>query len=422
MHHMDAIYTDEYRKTYWDRHFPDLVDPVLERARKFKNPGEDGEITNVSQFLEFLDGRVVQAMLDHRYKVPPGREKYPRMAMFKAHVWRRIIGEGSLLAFHRLLVDSPFEALELGFRFEKKTGFVLIPSYQALWHFGNVRFDVEELDALLDALARENVRLGKGLGLRIGERTATDATPVETCRDDPTGTWNGHYKRRMVKLVLTQDVGTWLPVSWKVIGGTQGEGEHLVEMLMKARERVGQGEMDEAFFDGGFASNENLARVAVLLRLRARYNISEGWVGNVRFPRDGPEAGARTPAEEVERLYEERWAEGWYRPGAPLEHKMECLVRAGECEAVAMHFRNAYIAAYEEAPAEALDEYHVRNNIEGENGHLKEHFSLESGLNVVGERAVKRHVLWTMVAAQVVAMVRLQHGVRANLFSTTHIH
>ncbi len=76
-----------------------------------------------------------------------------------------------------------------------------------------------------------------------------------------------------------------------------------------------------------------------------------------------------------------------------------------------MHFRNAHIAACEEAPEGVLDEYHVRNNIEGEYGHLKVHHSLESALNVVGERAVLRHMPWTVVAAQVVAMVRLQHGV-----------
>lgn len=420
MHDMDAVYTDEYRKGYWDRRFPDSIDPVLERAGKFKNPGEDNVTVHVPEFLIHLDDRRIAAELDRRYKVAAGKEKLPRMAMFKAQVWRRLLGE-SLSAFHRRLLDSPFEAIDLGFRYEKETNTVIGPSYQALWHFGNVRFDVEELDALLDALARENARLGQRLGLGIGERTATDATPIETCRDDPTGTWNGHYKRRMVKLVLTQDVGTWLPLAWKVIGGTQSEGDILIEMLEKARGRLGQGAMDETFFDGGFASNENLARVAVLLGLRARYNISEGWVGNVRFPRDGPGAGERSPAEEVERLYEERWEEGWYRPGASLEYKMQCLVRAGECEAVAMHFRNAYIAAYEEAPEGTLDEYHVRNNIEAENGHLKEHYDLERGLNVVGERAVSRHLLWTLIAAHIVAMVRLQHGVKGNLLSTTHI-
>ena len=126
--------------------------------------------------------------------------------------------------------------------------------------------------------------------------------------------------------------------------------------------------------------------------------------------------------EEVNRLYERRWSEDWYRNGATLEYKMRCLVEAGEYEAVAMHFRNAYMVEYDEAPDSLLDAYHVRNNSEGVNGHLKEHYGLEEALNVVGVRAITRHVLWTMLAAHIVAMVRLQHGVKDNLLSTTHLH
>jgi DNA-binding transcriptional regulator LsrR (DeoR family) len=55
------------------------------------------------------------------------------------------------------------------------------------------------------------------------------------------------------------------------------------------------------------------------------------------------------------------------------------------------------------------------------NGHVKKHYGLEMRLILVGTRAVTRHVLWTLVAMHVVAMVRLQHGVLENLLSTTHI-
>ncbi len=40
------------------------------------------------------------------------------------------------------------------------------------------------------------------------------------------------------------------------------------------RKRVGAGVMQATWFDGGFTSNENLAKVAVLLRLKASYDIS----------------------------------------------------------------------------------------------------------------------------------------------------
>ena len=272
---------------------------------------------------------------------------------------------------------------------------------------------------LLEVLVRENSRLAKLQGVPVGRRTATDATPLQTCRYDPAGEWNGHYKRRMVKVVLTEDVGTWLPLSCRVIGGNDGEGEELVPMLEEVRGRVGPCTMKDTLFDGGFTSNENLATVHADLGLQAHYKISQGWVEDVRFPRDGP--GVRTPAEEVARVYERLNGEDWYVPGASLEYKMRCLVMAGKHEPVAMHFRNAYMAEYEEAPDSVLDDYHARNNAEGVNGHMKDQWGLERTLNVVGMDAIMRHVLWALVSAHVVALVRLQHGVVDNLLSITHI-
>jgi hypothetical protein len=417
---LDEIYTDDYIEKYWDRHFPTAESIEPEEPEGFVNPGEDGQVRQIAEFLAHLDDRVVRRELDRHYKVRPGIERYPREAMFRAFLWRRIAKERSLLGFHRLLGDSPFEALELGFKYDPATRTVRIPSYQALWHFGNVRLDVEELDELLDAVIRENARLAGELGVPLGVGTATDATPLETCRRDRTGVWNGHYKLKMVKVVITEDVGTWLPLSYRVIGGNDGEGEHLVLMLMETRDRVGPRTMEESWFDGGFTSNENLAKTHALLGLKCHFKITKDWVGNVRYPRDGP--GERSPEEEVHRLYSKLWEEGWYHAGVPLWYKMRCLVRAGRYEAVAMHFRNAYMAQYEESPDGLLDAYHVRNNIEGVNGHLKDQYGLEDTLNVVGERAITRHVLWTMLAAHIVAMVRLQHGVTDNLLSTTHLH
>jgi hypothetical protein len=415
---MDAVYEYDYVKEYWDRFYP-TVESAEDEPRRFVNPGEDGSTVRVPEYLAQLDDRAIREVLNRRYRVLPGRERYPRTAMFKAMVWRRVIGERSLLAFHRLLEDSPFEALELGFRYDANTGQVLVPSYQWLWCFSNERFDVQALEELLDVLVRENVKLAKLQGVPVGKRTATDATPLQTCRYDPAGEWNGHYKRKMVKVVLTEDVGTWLPLSCRVIGGNDAEGEELVPMLEEVRERVGPGTMRDTLFDGGFTSNENLAVVHAELGLRAHYKISRGWVAEVRFPRDGP--GVRTPVEEVERLYERLNGEDWYVPGESLEYKMRCMVKAGKHEPVAMHFRNAYMAEYEEAPDSVLDDYHARNNAEGVNGHIKDQWDLERTLNVVGVEAVKRHVLWALVSAHVVALVRLQHGVVDNLLSITHI-
>ena len=62
-----------------------------------------------------------------------------------------------------------------------------------------------------------------------------------------------------------------------------------------------------------------------------------------------------------------------------------------------------------------------RSNCEGVNGHVKVHYGLDTRLHFVGTGAITRHVLWTLIAVHVVAMVRLQHGVIGNLLSTSHI-
>jgi len=270
----------------------------------------------------------------------------------------------------------------------------------------------------LPVLVRENARLAKEHDIEVGERTRTDATPLKTSREDAAGVHNGHDRKRIVKIVITEDHDAWSPLAWKVIGGNETEGVHLVERFDEAWQRVGGEVMKATWFDGGFTSNVNIAKVVVLLRLEASYKISDGWVEEVRYLRDGP--GVRTPKEEVERLYEEHWQEAWYHANAPFEYKMRALVEAGEYEAVAMHFRNAYLARHKQDSRE-VDEYHQRSNCEGLNGHAKVHFELEDRLHVVGLRAITRHVLWTLLAMHVVAMVRLQHGVTGNLLSTTHI-
>jgi len=117
----------------------------------------------------------------------------------------------------------------------------------------------------------------------------------------------------------------------------------------------------------------------------------------------------------------ERGTEGWYRPNGASEREMRAPVEAGEHVAISMHFRNAHMARLKQDSKEVLDEYHQRSNCEGLNGHAKVHFELEDRLHVVSLRAITRHVLWTLLAMHVVAMVRLQHGVTGNLLSTTHI-
>jgi hypothetical protein len=102
---LDDIYTYDYVKEYWDRFFP-TVESAEDEQRRFVNPGEDGATVRVPEYLAQLDDRAIREVLNRRYRVLPGRERYPRAAMFKAMVWRRVIGERSLLDAMRTAVEG----------------------------------------------------------------------------------------------------------------------------------------------------------------------------------------------------------------------------------------------------------------------------------------------------------------------------
>jgi hypothetical protein len=107
---MDDVYTYDHVKEYWDRFYP-TVESAEDEPRRLVNPGEDGATVRVPEYLAWLDDRAIREVPNHPCRVLPGRERYPRAAMFRATAWGRIVGERSLLWFHRLLEDCPYAAM-----------------------------------------------------------------------------------------------------------------------------------------------------------------------------------------------------------------------------------------------------------------------------------------------------------------------
>ena len=91
-----------------------------------------------------------------------------------------------------------------------------------------------------------------------------------------------------------------------------------------------------------------------------------------------------------------------------FESKARTLIKMRVCKADVMYFWNVHMALFADDMVEVLDEYHQRSNHEGWNGHAKRHYELETGLHIVGLRAITRHVLWMLVTMHIVAIVRLQ--------------
>ncbi|MDW7727371.1 MAG: hypothetical protein SCH70_09760 [Candidatus Methanoperedens sp.] len=116
--------------------------------------------------------------------------------------------------------------------------------------------------------------------------------------------------------------------------------------------------------------------------LKPHYHIDADWRHNVKYEHkfEG-KVYNYTPEQEVNYLYRKRWQEPYYKKDASLEYMMQCLVKEGVYEPVAMHFRNARIQEFEECPDGVLDVYHRRNCSEGINSYMKDYLGLETHIN-----------------------------------------
>ncbi len=176
-------------KNYWDK-FIGLSDN--EPDEEFADATSEHSV-RASKFLMGLNLDTIMPEINKYYTVEEGEETYPRRAMVKAMIWRKIKRIRFYTEEERHLIDHPDEAIELGFdRFDEE---VIIPDHETLRHFEKVRLGNDGSDALMQAFCNKVVDAGNKLGLKIGENTGTDSTPLEV-PNDPAGEYNGHYKKR----------------------------------------------------------------------------------------------------------------------------------------------------------------------------------------------------------------------------------
>lgn len=405
---------DKYVKTYWDK-FVGLND---------SNNGEFVDATcensiRTSKFLEWLDLDPIMQIINKYYIVKEGEETYPRRAMVKSFLWRKIRRIKYYTRTERYLNDHPDEALELGFNIDIN-GNIMVPDHETLRHFEKVRIGNDGIEAIMLLFCSEVVKAGNKLGLRIGENTGTDSTPIET-PNDSVGKYNGHYKKKMVKAHLTADYDYNIPLAKKVCGGTDDDDRYLEELLEKSA-KVAKKNMCETWFDGGYNSNKNIALTHVKFGLKPHYHIDVDWRKNVVYEHSlGGKTYIFTPEQQINYLYRKRWKKPYYKKDASLEYMMQCLIEEEIYEPVAMHFRNNYIQEYEECPEGVLDVYHRRNGSEGINSYLKDNLGLETHINGKGMKNIDIHITQCCVALLAVALTRLQHGIKKNLTSIAYL-
>ena len=405
---------DEHVKSYWDN-FVGLTD---EDDEIFVDATSDNSV-RASQFLEGLDLSSMMPQINKYYMVKEGIETYPRRAMVKTLIWRKIKKLKYYTQTERYLESHPDEALELGFNIDQ-CGNVIVPDHETLRHFEKVRLKNEGMDAIFSLFCIKVVELGNKLGLRIGENTGTDSTPIATPHD-PDGKYNGHYKKKMVKSHITMDYDYPLPLAKKVCGGTDDDDKHLESMFQMVTNAAGMN-MNETWYDGGYNSNKNIAISHVKFGLRPHYHIDTNWRENVTYEHKfHGKSYIYTPEQQINYLYNKRWKNPYYKKDASLKYKMQCLIEEAIYEPVAMYFRNDYMREYEECPDGVIDVYHRRNGSEGINSYMKEHLGLETHINGKGMKNIDLHVTQCCIALLAVTMTRLQNGIIENLASVAYL-
>ncbi len=406
---------DKYVKTYWDR-FIGLAD--INEKEEFVDATSANSV-RTSKFLEGLNLDPIIPELNKYYSVKEGEEKYPRRAMFKTMVWRKTKNIRYYTRTENHLNNHFEEAIELGFNIDQN-GNVMIPDHETLRHFEKIRLGSEGMDSIMELFCIKVVGIGDKLGLKIGEKTGTDSTPIETPHD-PAGTYNGYYKKKMVKAHITEDYDHNIPLAKKVCGGTDNDNQYLEGLLRNASVSAKKN-MRETWFDGGYNGNENIALAHVEFGLICHYHIDVDWRRNVMYEHKfGGKTYSYTPEQEINYLYRKYWNEPDFRKDAPLEDMMKYLVKKGIHEPVAMYFRNPYVQKYEECPDAVLDLYHMRNHNEGVNSYMKVNLGLETHINGKGMKNIDLHVTQCCIVLLAVALTRLQHGIIENLSSVAYL-
>lgn len=372
-----------------------------------------------SKFLQGLNLDSIMPEINMHYRVLEGEEKYPRLAMVKTMIFKKIKQIKYYTKIAGFLKENPIDALELGFNIDK-SGNLIVPDHETLRHFDKVRLGIDGINSIMTAFCTKVVETGNKNGLTIGKDTGTDSTPIEV-PNDPAGTYNGHYKKIMVKMHITSDYEHNIPLAKKVCGGTDDDDKYL-EGLLRQTSISAKKNMKDTWYDGGYNSHKNIALSHVEFCLDPHYHLDINWRQNVKYEHkfDGKNY-EYTPEQEINYLYRKRWQEPYYKKDASLDYMMQCLVKEGVYEPVSMHFRNARIQEFEECPDGVLDVYHLRNCSEGINSYMKDYLGLETHINGKGLKNIDLHVTECCIAILAAALTRLQHGIIENISSVAYL-
>jgi hypothetical protein len=350
------------------------------------------------EFLSLLDLTSVSTLLKEFY-CQSWRSKHPPDAMLR------------LLALYKLKRYRFLTELwrQLNDKTTKQLGFKHKPSYKTVWHWLNKRLGPEGIEAIQSALLKTIDQSLKAQGIKLGEKVAGDATPIQAKRVDKEAAYNGYYKKHCYLVHSLVCATTNLTLEWLVTPGNVDEGQLMMPLLAKA---LFDGiKPTHAVFDNGYASYwnyeiPNLLGIKLQIGFRRRAKLS--WRGKpktlkLRFRK-------MVKAEKLSAMQ----LKGLGMQSDPDKNGLEdilcALAIAGQHEYVGAYYRNQSLTEFHNDRNGWLGCYvPMRSVVEGSHGHQKDWLDLDN-LKVKGLHKARLHTALCMLSEAATACVKVQNG------------
>lgn len=365
----------------------------------FQDPDPEHPV-DAGEFLARLDTRDLAARVWRRYSKPQ-QVRWDPEGMLRVVLYFGIKGYQHLTQAWRDLQHRP----ELAWSF----GLEGVPPYKTLWHFVHKRLGLDGVRELFSRLVELVVSEGRARGLPLGEVVSLDSMPIETSIRDRRAQYNPHYEVRGYKAHNVVDSEYGVPLDFKLTILNHNEGLELPDALRRARARGCP--IDDVLADTAYNSQSNFGMVCQ--ELRARF-----WT---RFPKPS----AIDLKGEVERLwnrYERCWKDDGYEPGVSFERRLEYLYRKGGHHRldVGRYHRNETFRVLISDPERYEEMYNRRVLVEGHQGYWKQHVGMTK-LEGRSMEFIDVRIIVRLMGILVVALTRLQNGIRSGLCETVGI-
>ena len=409
---MSELDVDAHIKNYWLKiEEAGVIDEKFKKweyekyggsRTEFYNPDDDHPM-RLALYLSFMDVTPLEEAMKPYYK-------RLNSVKYLAPMGRTIIFmkleqlTPDKMANH--LITHPFDAELLGYQ-RKPDGTFKTPEGETIRYNLRNRFGsdgVKKIDhAILIAMEKETEKLG----IDLGECCGSDAFPLKAVNSDTDADYNGHYEVQGYKVAMTEsyDLETGIvPLVGDVIGINEDEGKELIPHLQELKSCGIH--VKENFVDGKYATISNIAHAEIIEGTALHYDIAENWVYDY----------ATTPYS-IKAEYQKFHHEPDFKVNASEDFMMKFLVKKGCYGTVGYTLRNMHIAAKEECPDGYMDHFHQRNITESENDYIKNDNGLQRAIRRKGKETIKLQFHLTLLALHVVALIRLQNGIKRNLVS-----